>query len=45
LPVAKRHLPATQAKLGLRLGEGHFSCRDLVLQRLGHTEQQINRRA
>jgi hypothetical protein len=45
LPVAERHLPAAQPKLGLRLGESHFSGRDLVLQRLGHADHEVNRRA
>src|SRR5712672_1817741 len=31
LPVAERHFSATQAKLSLRFGQGHFSRRDLVL--------------
>jgi hypothetical protein len=43
LPIVESHLPGAQAELGLRLAEGHFSGRNLVLQRLGHTDQQINR--
>jgi hypothetical protein len=45
LPLAEGHFPAAQAKLVLRLGESHFSRRYLVLQRLGHADHHIDRRA
>jgi hypothetical protein len=45
LPVAEGHFLAADAELVLRLGEGHFSCRDVFLQRLGEAVEQINRGA
>ncbi len=45
LPVVEGHLVAALPKLGLRLGQRHFAGRDLVLQRLRHADQQIDRGA
>jgi hypothetical protein len=43
LPLVERHLPAALPKLSLRLGEGHLACRNLVLQRLGESDNHVSR--